>query len=77
LPQRLHLVEFEGHLIDAIRQFANNRIVVEVIIEADTKISLGDFLQRLDDRPKYIQLGQPAFRPGNMSYAAEDDASEH
>src|SRR5207248_5320543 len=49
LPQVLHLVQFQCHLIDTLRQFAREDVAPQGRIEPDLKISFGDLLHRREN----------------------------
>src|SRR6266700_173413 len=56
LPQVLHLVQFQGHLIHTLRQFTREDIGFDGGIQPDLKISFGDLLHRLENRLKEPHL---------------------
>jgi len=52
LPQVLHLVQFQGHLIHTLRQFTREDVAPQGGIQPDLKISFGNVLHRLENRFK-------------------------
>ena len=49
LPQVLHLVQFQGHLIHTLRQFTGEDVGPQGGIQPDLKISFGDLLHRREN----------------------------